>query len=425
MKSISKLALAAALSTGVVSTAIALPAAAQKKNDKAAQGPKLSDAIRKPLAAAQTALTAKDYPTALAQTAIAEPLATTDEEKYFVAAMQLQATAPSNDLQALAPILDKLIVNPKTPPAQLGQYNFLRGEAAFQKKKYAEALPYLTKAQQLGYQNEALQLRIASANIETGNTAGGLAAIDKTINDEIAAGKKPSEDLYNYALGKVYGKDPAATSQWSMRKLKAYPTAKNWRESLLIYRDGAAKGKLDRGMQIDLFRLMRATKSLADRGDYLEYADLLYIGGYPAEAKAVIDEGKATGKIPASDASATRTMTDVNTALKSEGSLAGSETKAKAAGNGKMALSTGDAYLGQGNTAKALEMYALAGQKGGVDASELALHTGAAYAQAGQKDQARTAFQSVSTGPRKDIAAFWLQYLDTGVAGATPAAAAQ
>lgn len=422
MKSISKLALAAMLSTGVVSTAIALPAAAQKKNDKAAQGPKLSDAIRKPLAAAQTALTAKDYTTALAQTAIAEPLATTDEEKYFVAAMQLQAIAPSNDLQKLAPVLDKLIANPKTPAAQLGQYNFLRGEAAFQTKKYAEALPYLTKAQELGYQNEALQLRIAAANIETGNTSGGLAAIEKTINDEIAAGKKPSEDLYNYALGRVYRKDAATTAQWSMRKLKAYPTAKNWREAILIYRDGGAK--LDRGQQIDLFRLMRATKSLADRGDYLEYADLTYIGGYPAEAKAVIDEGKATGKIPAADASATRLLTDIGTALKAEGSMTALETKAKAAANGKLALTTGDAYLGQGNAAKALEMYAVASQKGGVDASELALHTGAAYAQAGQKDQARTAFQSITApGPRKDLAGFWIQYLDTGVAGTTAVAA--
>lgn len=422
MKSISKLALAAMLSTGVMSTAIALPAAAQKKNDKAAQGPKLSDAIRKPLAAAQAALTAKDYPTALAQTAIAEPLATTDEEKYFVAAMQLQATAPSNDLQKLAPILDRLIANPKTPPAALGQYNFLRGEAAFQNKKYAEALPYLNKAQELGYQNEALQLRIASASIESGNTAGGLAAIEKTINDEIAAGKKPSEDLYNYALGKVYRKDPAATAQWSMRKLKAYPTAKNWREALLIYRDGGAK--LDRGQQIDLFRLMRATKSLADRGDYLEYADLTLIGGYPAETRAVLDEGKATGKIPASDASATRLSTDANTAIKNEGSLTGLETKAKAAANGKLALSTGDVYLGQGNATKALEMYAVAKQKGGVDASELALHTGAAHAQAGQKDQARAAFQSITAaGPRKDMAAFWIQYLDTGVAGSAAVAA--
>ncbi|HET9510843.1 MAG TPA: hypothetical protein VFO80_06780, partial [Sphingomonas sp.] len=146
--------------------------------------------------------------------------------------------------------------------------------------------------------------------------------------------------------------------------------------------------------------------------------------GYPAETRAVLDEGKATGKIPASDASATRLSTDANTAIKNEGSLTSLETKAKAAANGKLALSTGDVYLGQGNATKALEMYAVAKQKGGVDASELALHTGAAHAQAGQKDQARAAFQSITAaGPRKDMAAFWIQYLDTGVAGSAAVAA--
>jgi len=424
MKSVSKLAVAALLSAGAVSAA-AVPAVAQKKNDKAAAGPKLSDAVRKPLAAAQTAITAKDYPTALTQLAVAEPLAQSDEEKYYVAALQLQAVAPSNDLAAMSPILDRLIANPMTPAAQQGQYNFLRGEALSQQKKYAEALPFLTKAQQLGYQHPNLQIRIASAQMESGNTAGGLAAIEQTIQAETAAGRKPSEDLYNYALGKVYRKDAAATSLWSMRKLSAYPTAKNWRESLLLFRDGReGAAKLDRGQQVDLFRLMRATKSLADRGDYLEYADLAYIGGYPAEAKAVLDEGRATGKIPASDPSIGRMTTDINTAIKAEGSLTTSETKAKAAANGRMALSTGDAYLGMGQPAKAIELYQVAMQKGGVDMSEANLHLGAAYAQAGQKDQAKAAFASITApGPRKDLAAFWVQYLDTGVAGATAVAA--
>ena len=424
MTFISKAALAAALTIGMAST-IATPAAAQKKKDEkaaAAAGLKLSDGVRKPVVAAQAALAAKDYPTTLSQLAIAEPLVTNDDEKYIVNALKLAATAPSNDLQKLAPILDVLIVNPKTPPASLGQYNFLRGEASVQQKKYAEALPYLQKAQELGYKNENLQLRLASAMIETGNLAGGLQAIDATITAETAAGRKPSEDLYNYAIARVYGKDPVALASWSQKKLDAYPTAKNWRESLLLYRDGREKSaqKLDRGQQIDLFRLMRATKSLADRGDYLEYADTAYISGLPGEAKSVIDEGKATGKIPAADTTAAKLMADISTSLKAEGSLATTEAKAKAAATGKPALQTGDAYLGLGQTAKAIELYQAALQKGSVDASEANLHLGVAYSQAGQKDQAKAAFQAITAaGPRKDIASYWLKYLNAGVGAAT------
>ncbi len=426
MKFISKLTLAAALTAGMATTVMVQPAAAQKKGkaDKNAGALKLSDAVRVPVAAAQTALAAKDYATTLSQLAIAEPLATTDDEKYIVAAIKLQATAPANDLVRLSPMLDVLLANPKTPPEQIPQYNYFRGQVALQQKKYAEALPYLQKAQSLGYKNDNINLNIATAMVESGNTAGGLQAIDAAIQAETAAGKKAPEDWYNYAIGRVYGKDPAALADWSQKKLTAYPTAKNWREALLLYREGREKSaqKLDRGQQLDLFRLMRTTKSLADRGDYIEYADISYIGGFPGEAKSVLDEGKATGKIASSDATAAKMMTDINLALRNEGSLAPAEAKAKAAANGKMALATADAYMGLGQTSKAIELYQVALQKGGVDAAEANLHLGMAYAQAGQKDQARTTLQAVSTGPRKDIASYWLKYLDTSVSGATPVA---
>ena len=426
MKLISKLAIAAVLTAGMATTVAVQPAAAQKKGkeDKNAGALKLSDAVRKPVAAAQAAVTAKDYPTALAQLAIAEPAATTDDEKYIVAALKLAATAPANDIQKLSPMLDVLLANPKTPPESLGQYNFFRGQVALQQKKYAEALPYLQKAQSLGFKNDNLNLSIASAMMESGNTAGGLAAIDAAIQQETAAGKKPSEDLYNYAIARVYGKDPVALAAWSQKKLTAYPTAKNWREALLLYREGREKSaqKMDRGQQIDMFRLMRATKSLADRGDYLEYADTAYIAGLPGEAKMIIEEGKATGKIPAADSTAGKILADANTSLKAEGSLSATEAKAKAAANGRSALGTADAYMSLGQTAKAIELYQVALQKGGIDAGEANLRLGVAYAQAGQKDQARTAFQAVPAGPRKDIASYWMRYLDTGVGGATPVA---
>ncbi|WP_326524134.1 tetratricopeptide repeat protein [Sphingomonas sp.] len=426
MSFISKLAIAAVLATGVVSAVAVEPATAQKKAKKGEQGGglKLSEPVRKPVAEAQKALAAKDYPTALTHLATAEPLAQSDDEKYIVAALRLQATAPSNDVQKLSPILDVLIVNPRTPQDAVPQYNYFRGQAAFQQKKYAEALPYLTKARDLGYKNENLSLQIAMANVETGNVAAGLAAIDRAIADEGAAGRKAPEEWYNYAIQRTYGRDSAAMSDWLQKKVSAYPTPKNWREAILIYRDGRDKAaaKLDRGQQLDLFRLLRATKALADRGDYLEYADLAYLAGLPGEAKTVIDEGRAIGKLPASDASVTRLYADVNTALKNDGSLSAVETKARAAANGRTALATGDAYLGLGNTAKAIEMYQLAMQKGSVDMAEANMHLGVAYAQAGQRDQAKAAFQAITAaGPRKDLAVFWLMHLDMA-AGAAPAA---
>lgn len=428
MKFIPTLALAATLATGLVTTVAVTPAAAQKDKKGADAGPelKLSDAVRKPVAAAQTALAAKDTATATTQIAAAEAVATTPDEIYIVNVMKLQIAAPGNDPATLAPILDKLVSNPKTPAAALPQYTYFRGLMPYQQKKYAEALPFLIRARDLGYKNENIALQIAQAQVETGNVAAGVAELQKAIDAETAAGRKAPEPWYDYAISKLYAaNNPAELSAWLNKQIVAYPTAKNWRKSLLIYRDSMEKGgaKLDRPQQLDLFRLMRATQALADRADYLEYADIAYYAGLGGEAKAVIEEGRATGKILATDAIANRLLTDANTQIRNEGSLTAVEAKARSAASGKTAAQTADAYLGLGNTEKAIDLYRLALQKGGVDASEVNIHLGAGLAKSGQKDAARTAFKAVTTSPRKEIAGFWLQWLDLGTATAsTPAA---
>ena len=58
---------------------------------------------------------------------------------------------------------------------------------------------------------------------------------------------------------------------------------------------------------------------------------------------------------------------EVRKLASNEGSLAGLETKSKAAGNGTLAAQTGDAYLSQNQHAKAAELYQAALTKGGVD----------------------------------------------------------
>ncbi|URW76800.1 hypothetical protein M9980_06290 [Sphingomonas donggukensis] len=433
MRLISKLALAATLTAGLATTAVVTPAAAQKKDKKGgdsagAGGPqlKLSPEFRAPLAAAQTALTAKDTATATAKLAEAAPFAKTEDELYAYNALKLQLIAPANDANAMIPVLDVLVKNSKTPATMLPTYNYYRGALPFQQKKYAEALPYLTKARDLGFTNENLNLQIALASMETGDLQGGIAGIQKAIDAEAAAGRKAPESWYSVAIGQLYTKRDPQMITWLNKRVVAYPTAKNWREALVTYRDGKqVKGApaMDRGTQLDLYRLMRATKSLAGRGDYIEYADTAFYAGLPGETKSVIDEGRATGKVPAGDTAAARLLSDANAGIKNEGSLTGLETKAKAAATGKVALQTGDANLALGNYAKAVELYNVALQKGGIDASEANMRIGIAQTQLGQKDAARTAFRAVTDGTRKEIASFWLTWLDTGtVAGAAPAA---
>ena len=247
---------------------------------------------------------------------------------------------------------------------------------------------------------------------------GGLRDVDAVIQKANAAGQKAPEDYYRYAIGKAnQSKNRAETVNWLTRYVSAYPTEKNWRDVIIMY--GIQQGSvatLDKEQQIDLFRLMRATRSLGDQSLYEQYAQTTRVRGLPAETVSVLQEGVASGKLPAANAFVKTSLTEAQASARAEGSLSGLETKAKAGANGKLAAQTGDAYLSQSNWTKAAELYRLALTKGGVVEDEVNTHLGIALARAGDKAGAQAAFGQVKGQPRADIAALWTAYLNQSAA---------
>ncbi|MCR5872136.1 MULTISPECIES: hypothetical protein [unclassified Sphingomonas] len=416
MKSVSKAALAAAVLLAAP-YAVSAPAAAQKKQKEEAPKIKVSDAFRKAAIEVETLLKAKDYAGAAGKIDALDALSANDDEKFYVANFRLQIAIGAKDNPGTIRALDMLIANPKTDPANLPQYNYFRGDLTLAQKKHAEALPYLIKARDLGYVTTGgnLNLQIAQAQLESGQLDAGIASIDAAIKGEEAAGRKAPESWYKFAVDRLYrGGKKAAASEWLGRQMAAYPSAQGWRSTLLIYMEQAReKGvAMDADLQLDLFRLMRAAKAMGGEADYIEYADLAQRRGLPWEAKAVIEEGRAAGKVLAGNTAANELYRSATVREKAEGSLAGEEKGAAAAANGVAAKNVGDAYLGSRNFVKAVELYRLALQKGGVDANLVNTRLGIALAMQGQKAEAKTAFQAVSGAGRSEIARFWTTWLD-------------
>jgi predicted Zn-dependent protease len=78
----------------------------------------------------------------------------------------------------------------------------------------------------------------------------------------------------------------------------------------------------------------------------------------------------------------------------------------------KLAVKTADAYYGYGDYAQAAELYRAALTKTGADVNLINLHLGMALARAGDKAGATAALNAV-TGPRAELAKYWLVYLAT------------
>ena len=424
MKTFSKLALAIALtgSAGVLTT---YPAVAKDKKEEAKPGLKLSPDILKAAQGAQTALAAKDIATATPLVAQVEAGAKTPDDKYLAAnfrlnleQLKLQAqtaanpNAPQDNTPLIAP-LDALIASPNLPPEARGQVLFQRASIAYNARQYAQASQLLTQAKAAGYTSDNLDLLIVQSKINGGDTAGGVADLTAIIDKATAAGQKAPEDYYRLALSKeLAAKDNAGGFVLMKKYLTAYPTAKNWRDMIVIY--GLQNGSiatLDNSQKLDLFRLMRATKSLADQVDYGDYAQKAYDRGLPAETLTVLSEGAATGKMPATNNASKLLRSTATESLKNQGSLAALAAKAQASPNGKLAQQTADAYLGADDNAKAAELYRTALQKGGVDTDEVNTRLGIVLARSGDKAGAKAAFALVK-GTRAGIAQLWTVYVD-------------
>ena len=431
MKTVSTLAIAAMLAAGsLIAAPIAVPAFAKDKKADAKSPYKLSPDVLKAAQTAQPLIAAGDFTAAEPSVAQAEAAAKTDDDKYVSAALRYdleqkkmaaaQAANPNApvDETVLAKPLETLIANPSTPADARGRFAYQRGALSYNGKQYPQALQYFEQAKKLGYTDDNIDLQIAQARVSTGDVQGGLTQLNTIIDAQVAAGKKPPEDYYKYGLGKAYAaKLQPQTFDWMRKYLSAYPTPQNWRGMIVIYgfqQDSLAK--LDKPQQIDLFRLMRATKGLADQVDYEDYAQKLVDSGLPTEAKTVLQEGMATSKIPSGSANAKAILAAANKGIASEGSLSALEKQAASSSTGKLAAQTGDAYLAQGNYAKAVELYRASLQKGGVNADEINTHIGIALAQSGDRAGATTAFATVTTQPRKDIAALWTTYLQSSAA---------
>jgi len=414
MKVTSRYALLAALGVSVAAMAGTSPAFAKKKDEApAAPALKLSDAVRKPLGAAQEALTKGDLATADAQVAAARAVASTADEKFVVAQVALNVAVKQNDQSKQAAALDEMLATGKVADADKAKFYAFQGHFAYDAKNYAKAEQAYSSAVSAGSTDQDVYARLADTQFRNGRPADSIATLQKVIDERAKAGQPVPTEWYARGAdiasrAKLPQQFVGITTAW----LTAYPAKQNWHDTLFIYRQMAA---LTGDADLDLLRLARAAGvlPLAAQSNYLDYALAVYLK-YPNEAVSVLKEGIAAGKLNPATSQNTREILAL-----SEPKIAADKASLKgavAAANGanatyKSVLSTGDVYYGYGDYKQAATLYKLAATKPGADAGVANVRLGASLAQGGDKEGARAAFTAV-TGPEAVIAKYWLVLLD-------------
>ena len=367
----------------------------------------ITKGARAALVALQTAVAAKDSANIPALTAAAQAVAKSNDDRCFIAQMQVKAAVDANNLAAVPAALEAQLASGGVPASRIATLYEGLGQSLYRANDFDGAVARLRARG--GARFDPLERggpagRNARQAEPRRRRDAALPQGDRHGDRRRARRRQPV--VWPRADRRAQRQEPAClplTRDW----LAAYPSAANWRDALRIYANVSGAGD---DMLIDLFRLQRLTKSLAGESDHARYAQALITKGFAGEAKAC-----STRASPSKAADPTRQSLKSYHALatsRAAGDRASLDGQAKAAlanPAAKPAMVLGEAYFGYGDYAKAADMFRAAQGKAGVDAELANLRLGMALAASGDKAGAATALAKV-TGPRAEVARYWETY---------------
>lgn len=238
---------------------------------------------------------------------------------------------------------------------------------------------------------------LARAQLAGGDAAGAAQQLQAVLVPGAAGTAPASEAAWQLLLRAQRTLKDDLGRRVTLEALVAqHPKPAYWGELVVLVQ--GADDFADR-LTIDAYRLLRATRALADAEAHAELARLATRAGQPAEALAVLDEALAQPRLAQGpEAAALRTQRErAAAAVAAERTQrAAEELSARAAADGGALFSLGLAVAGAGDAAAGLALMqeGLArGIKAGTDDAHLRL--GVVQLQAGRRDEAGQTLRGV------------------------------
>ena len=354
----------------------------------------------------QNTVKKNDFASVPAKVAAAQAVATTKEDRYLIARLQLDAAIAAKDNAAMTASIDAIAASGYLDSGKASSLYQSLGGTFLNEKQYPLAVAAYQKAIALNPGNSDAQGLLGEAYFAGGQKVEAAAAFQRAVQARVAAGQKPDEVLIKRAVAVAYeARSPAAVDlarQW----VAAYPSTASWSDAIAIYQN---LNRPDVEGMVDLLRLMHATGSIKSGGAYAQYARAAAEQNNFNEAQVALDAGIAAKLIDPAKAEYQDLVQGLKT--KPKATAADLAEATKSAQSGMALLRIGDRYYAMGDYAKAVELYRMAMGKPGVDSAVANLHIGMALARAGDKAGATAALNAVN-GPRAEIAKFWLTYLN-------------
>ena len=381
-----------AAAIGGLSTLVVLPVASHAADT-------LRPDVAKPLNAAQDLYRAHKYNDALTKIdqAAAVP-GKTPYESTMIEEMRGAAAAAAGNNAVAAQAYETLLSSGHLAGADEQRTTAALAGIYFQEKNYAQAIKVAQRYIKSGGGDPDMHTLLVQSYYLSNDCTNVVTLLKPLLNSK--AGHAPDESQLQLLGTCAQRVKDDTTYRAALEKLVAfYPKPSYWDDMFQAIR---AKPGYSSALDIDTYRLRRATGSLTTVDGYMEMTQLSIVSGTTAEGKQVIDQGFTSGVL-GHDAQADRE--------KRLQALAAKRAQAPAdPANPVAPVDAGfnEVFAGQGKQGIAAMQAAIA--KGGLDHPDQAqLHLGVAYYVAGDKAQAVQAFRAVNgTDGSADLARLWV-----------------
>jgi hypothetical protein len=356
------------------------------------------------------AVRASDWAAAQAALPAAVAAARGNDAKYLIGQIRLQIGIGTSNQQLQSQGIDEMIASGGALPTEMRALYENQAQFATAAGDTAKAARALAQLDALNPNDPARFIRQARLRASANDAPGAIALYRQAMQAQTAAGQPIPVEWRQQIAAVAYRARLPQTAGLMREWLAVAPSPAMWHDSLAIF---AELGNADGPMNLDVYRLVRAAGAMNSERDYMLLSEAANDVRAFGEVKAVLEEGLSRNLITVNAGLARERVALANRrAAEDRASLPAERTAALAGRAGAVALRLAEAYYGYGDYGPAAELYRAALQKGGQDANIVNTRLGAALALAGQRAEAEAAFRVV-TGPRAELAQFWLVWLQS------------
>ena len=371
--------------------------------------------VGKPLQQAADLLKAGKAKDALAKAREADAASgKTPAEQMMIDRMKGAAAQRAGDNATAIQAFESLFNSGKLSGAEQAQMAEQIAYAYSQQKDWPRTNQWVQKAQAAGSTSAQLKQLQAYAQSQSGDYSAVAKEAQAAIAAAEQAGRKPDEgDLLRLADAQQRTGQTQARGATLDKLLAYYPKKEYW--SILLGQLPRKTGFSDR-FSLDLFRLRLATGNLTKTEDYMEMAQLALQAGYPAEGKAVVEKGFASGALgTGAEGERHKRLRDlaVKAETETKANIEKDEQEAAAMKDGNQLVQVGYTYVTMGQYDKGIPLIEKGIAKGGLKRPEDAkLRLGLALLQSGKnKPKAVQTLRSVQgTDGAADLGRLWAVY---------------